>query len=110
VCICVCVSQIEPQKEQAQGTDTRLNPTVMYNNIYIYTHTYVCVCVRVCVSQIEETDLRKNGRGALTLVCSKSKVQKEIEHRQLPFFDIETYNHEFEETGHVELVGVCPGV
>jgi len=64
----------------------------------------------VCVSQIEETDLRKNGRGALTLVCSKSKVQKEIELRQLPFFDIETYNHEFEETGHVELVGVCPGV
>ena len=59
--------------------------------------------------QLQETDLRRNGRGALILCSSKGKVNSDVDSLNLPFFDIEYYNT-FRETGHVELIGACPGL
>ena len=63
--------------------------------------------------QIQNCDLRKNGRGALNLTSSKSRVQKEVDRAcasgSISFFDVEYYNS-FEETGCVELNGDNQGV
>ena len=54
-----------------------------------------------------ESDLRKNGRGALTLTASKAVVQHDVDRLNLPYFDVPYYNT-FEQTGHVELLGDSP--